>query len=187
MNSVRAVDACRGDRPLIVGTVGTDHHRFDRLVDWMDAWVARRTQTAPPRFEALIQHGTSRTPEFARAAALLDATEFASVLGRAAAVVTCGPGTMMECRQAGLLPIALPRRGELDEHVDDHQVAFARHAAAHGLVHLVESELELAAALDAALDDPDRYRIAVAPGPAAAIARIAALVAALAAGGGAER
>ena len=28
-----------GDRRTVLVTVGTDHHRFDRLIGWIDAWA----------------------------------------------------------------------------------------------------------------------------------------------------
>ncbi len=165
------------ERRLIVGTVGTDHHRFDRLVDWIDRWVsARSTEGSLPGFEVIVQHGTSRPPSIASGVELLPTDELAALITQAAAVVACGPGTMMECRLAGLRPIAVPRRRELREHVDGHQVAFARLVAGRGLVELVETETALARALDAAVADPTHYRIASPAEPAPGIARVGELV-----------
>jgi UDP-N-acetylglucosamine transferase subunit ALG13 len=66
----------------------------------------------------------------------------------------------MDCRRAGAKPIVVPRRRALGEHVDDHQVLFARRAARAGDVDLVESEEQLTSILDAALSEPDARRIA---------------------------
>ena len=46
--------------PHVVRHVGTDHHRFDRLVDWVDRWTsAERVRNA------LVQHGTSQAADVA--------------------------------------------------------------------------------------------------------------------------
>ncbi len=44
-----------------------------------------------------------------------------------ATVVVChgGPGTVTEARDAGHVPLCMPRDPELGEHVDDHQQRFA--------------------------------------------------------------
>ncbi len=49
------VDTTR--RPLVFATVGTDHHRFERLMDWMDAWGAH------PEARLVVQHGNARVIE----------------------------------------------------------------------------------------------------------------------------
>jgi len=42
--------------PLVLVTVGTDHHPFDRLVGWIDRW-------APPgRVRLVVQYGTAVPP-----------------------------------------------------------------------------------------------------------------------------
>ena len=47
------LDAAPRPRPLVFVTVGSDHHRFDRLVSWVDAWAAGRD------VDCVIQYGTS--------------------------------------------------------------------------------------------------------------------------------
>jgi UDP-N-acetylglucosamine transferase subunit ALG13 len=135
--------------PLVFVTVGTDHHPFDRLVGWIDAWLAGG---AEERVRCLIQTGTSMPPLH---------TEFDQYFGyqqmetflTEAAVVVChgGPGTVMMSRWAGKRPIVVPRRHDLREHVDDHQVAFARRIAAEGEIALAEDAATLTAHLEEAL------------------------------------
>ena len=44
--------------PLVVALAGTDHHPFDRLVEWVDAAALRH-----PDVRFLVQHGgTTRAP-----------------------------------------------------------------------------------------------------------------------------
>jgi hypothetical protein len=65
----------------------------------------------------------------------------------------------MDARRVGVKPIVVPRRRALNEHVDDHQVLFARRVAEAGYIELVEAEDALRVALDAAIADPSAYRI----------------------------
>ena len=139
---------------MVLVTVGTDHHPFDRLVEWADAWCLRH-----PEVEVVVQHGTARAPRRASAHALLGATEFAALLSRADAVVCAGgPGVIMEARRAGIRPIVVPRRADLGEHVDDHQRAFANFMAGRGEGTLVEDAPALVGALDRLVADRTAYR-----------------------------
>ena len=145
-----------GGRPLLVVTVGTDHHPFDRLIRWVDAWLA--AERAEVR--CLMQTGTSAPPT-RRAAwqAYLEFEALQAAMGEAA-VVVChgGPGTILGARNAGTIPVVVPRQAGLGEHVDDHQVVFARHLAAAGSVFLAESEAGLGALLDQATVEPAAFR-----------------------------
>ena len=141
---------------LVLGTVGTDHHPFDRLVRWIDAWAL----VAAPKVDCFVQTGPARAPENAAWARSLPHDRLQELMSRAVAVVChAGPGTIMDCRRAGLKPIVLPRRRSLGEVVDDHQLSFARRLAGLGHVELVQTENEFKAALDAVVDDPLTYRI----------------------------
>lgn len=134
---------CDGDAVLVLTLVGTDHHPFDRLVSWVDAW-----SFAHPDVECLVQYGTSQPPRHADGRALFSHAEIRALLGRAD-VVVChgGPSTIIEARRSGLRPIAVPRTAELDEHVDNHQGHFVARLAAAGLVRAVYEEDDFEAAL----------------------------------------
>ncbi len=145
------------DRPLLLVTVGTDHHPFDRLVRWVDAWLA--SGAVPLR--CLMQIGTSAPPQ--GPAAWQVYLEF-EALHRAmaeAAVVVChgGPGTILGARQAGVIPVVVPRQARLGEHVDDHQVLFTRRLAASGHIRVVETEAQLHALLDRVAVEPNAFRV----------------------------
>lgn len=141
---------------LVLGTVGTDHHPFDRLVTWLDAWYARQD---PARVRCVIQTGTSAPARHAESVATLPYEQLADLLRRADAVVCHGgPGTIMECRGVGLRPISVPRRVGLGEHVDDHQAVFTRRVARSGLLEIAETEDTLTAHLDSVLAHPERFR-----------------------------
>ena len=125
--------------------VGTDHHRFDRLVDWVDRWASDSGA------DVLVQHGTSRPPQVATGLPYLDWHKMQSEIAAADVVVSHGgPATISEAREAGHMPIVVPRDPARDEHIDDHQQLFSRRLAASRLVTVVEDEAGLRAALDAA-------------------------------------
>jgi UDP-N-acetylglucosamine transferase subunit ALG13 len=144
--------------PLLLVTVGTDHHPFDRLVRWADAWLAGH----PGQLRCLMQTGTSAPPTGGvgewRAYLEFDALQAAR---SAAAAVVChgGPGTILGARQGGAVPIVVPRQHRLGEHVDDHQVAFSRRLAADGGgIHLAETEADLHRLLDRVAVEPAAFR-----------------------------
>jgi UDP-N-acetylglucosamine transferase subunit ALG13 len=163
------------ETPLVVVTVGTDHHRFDRLVRWMDDWYAERGGTV----RVVAQTGTAeRSGAFPCAPYLAPADLDEAV--RAATVVVShgGPATIMGIRTRGLLPIVVPRDPVHDEHVDDHQQRFGRWLSARGEIVLATTEVELHGRLDAALAEPSAFRLADGPVDprAEAVARFGVLV-----------
>jgi UDP-N-acetylglucosamine transferase subunit ALG13 len=158
--------------PLVFVTVGTDHHPFDRLIDWVDRWAP-----AAPEVRLMVQYGTAHAPAHAAGTPFVGPDEFASTLDTAAAVVCSGgPGAIMETRAAGLRPIVVPRRAGLGEHVDDHQRRFADFMSTRDLVTLADDEAALDAALDALVSDPDAYRIDQQDAAPPGIARIGSLI-----------
>ena len=158
--------------PFVFVTVGTDHHPFARLVDWIDCWSHRA-----PHVRIVVQYGTAPAPQDVEGRAFVDPTEFRALLGEADAIVCSGgPGAIMETRAAGLRPIVVPRRSNLGEHVDDHQRAFADFMAQRGLVTLADDEPALDAALDALLADTHTHRIDRDASTAPGIERIGALI-----------
>jgi UDP-N-acetylglucosamine transferase subunit ALG13 len=160
--------------PLVLVAVGTDYHPFDRLVEWVDRWAA---DAGPARAEVLVQHGTSKEPTVARGVSLLDHAALQDAMDRAAVVVTHGgPATIMEVRRRDRLPVCVPRDPARGEHVDDHQMLFARRMGAAGVVRLAETEQDLRAALDEALDRPDRFTVGAGVSKAPGLDRFADLV-----------
>lgn len=140
---------------LVFVTVGTDHHPFDRLVGWADS---AHTHPRLPSF--FIQWGTSTAPAHASGSAFVNFDEMAARMGEAAAVVTHGgPATIMQVRQAGLVPIVVPRRQPFGEHVDDHQWRFARRLGELGEAVLVEDQEAFRAALELLTSDPAAFRL----------------------------
>ena len=143
--------------PLVLVTVGSDHHPFDRLVRWVDAWVA----TASGDFRCVVQYGTSTPPRHAEGHDFLPHDQLQALMRDATVIVTQGgPMSVVEARQAGSVPITVPRTSALGEHVDDHQHAFCGRLAEEGLLHLPADEADLHRLIDAGLDDPERFAAA---------------------------
>jgi UDP-N-acetylglucosamine transferase subunit ALG13 len=160
---------CVGTVDVLV-VVGTDHHRFDRVVRWTDEWLRRR-----PGASALVQYGTSAAPTAADGRPLVPHAQLQELMRSARVVVSHGgPATITEIRKLGKLPVCVPRDPALDEHVDGHQQRFARRMGASGFVVLCESQEAFEASLDAAMEDPASFSV-TADGEAE---RIAATVAA---------
>ncbi len=162
---------------MIFVTVGTNEARFERLVE-----AAGRI---PPGEEIVIQTGHCRAaPPRARCVDFLPFEEMADHARRARVVVShAGVGSIMLALMAGRRPVVVPRRADLGEAVDDHQLPLARRMADAGLVLLVEDPDDLAAAVAR-----DGAREPVRPGEGTDLARelhdyLSALVP-LAAGGG---
>jgi UDP-N-acetylglucosamine transferase subunit ALG13 len=150
-------------RRTVLAMVGTDVHRFDRLVDWLERWHTGRAN-ALPEVRLVVQHGSSRAPRLPEATPFLAHDDLQRAMTEAD-VVVChgGPATITEARRHGHLPIVVPRDPAHHEHVDNHQQLFARRLGVAGMVRLVESEADLVEALDKGVADPLAYALAADP------------------------
>ncbi|KOX09055.1 glycosyltransferase [Micromonospora profundi] len=157
--------------------VGTDKHRFDRLVDWLAQWHAKVDRPVA----LTVQHGHTEAPQLPGAVPFLGHDDLQRAMADADLVVCHGgPATILEARRHGHLPIVVPRDPVHGEHVDDHQQLFARRLGAAGLVALCETREALHDALDAGHADPSRYAVAADPDAhearRAAVARVGQIV-----------
>ena len=156
----------------VLVSVGTDHHRFDRLIDWIDRWAARN-----PSVPVVVQRGTSRAPATAHSVDLMAYDDMIGLMAGADAVVLQGgPAGIVDARGQGRLPIVVPRRPDLHEHVDGHQITFCRWMAGRGQITLAETEAALHARLDAVLADPAIGRTTADQDGAAAVRAFSAAV-----------
>jgi UDP-N-acetylglucosamine transferase subunit ALG13 len=154
----------RFEHVSLVVSVGTDHHPFDRLMAWVDAWLDMQHGVYGT---CVVQSGTSRPPRLARSSASMPHDELLRLMREARAVVTHGgPATICDARDAGKIPVVVPRRRDLGEHVDDHQVAFCKRASAEGWIKLASGREAFLAQLSRAVCDGPGQPAAplVAPG-----------------------
>ena len=99
-----------------------------------------------------IQHGTTPLPAGWRGSPMLEPSELEAKVAQARVVITHGgPATISIARRLGRLPLVIPRRAVLGEHVDDHQLWYARRLEAAGEVILV---LDVARLTDIVLGYP---------------------------------
>ncbi|MGH3097556.1 MAG: glycosyltransferase [Streptosporangiales bacterium] len=159
-----------GRNDLVV-TVGTDHHPFDRLIEWVNSWLDTTSQ-GPGQLRCVVQHGASRPPDNGKAICRMPRDELVKLMGASDLVVGhAGPGTIADSRAQGRLPVVVPRLARLGEAVDDHQVAFSARLEAAGLVRVAADEQQLHGLLDNALAHPSSLRIPRRADPAHATAR----------------
>ena len=163
--------------PLLFATVGTESYPFERLVRWVDSWAV-----SAPGVRCFVQHGAAAPPRHAEGAPFLAFHEVEELL-REAEVVVChgGTGTIVLSRRQGLVPVVVPRARAHGEHVDDHQVRFARRLAALGEVEMAESEERLHVLLNEAFSGKRSMRGRPVDAPPEGVERFARLVDALAA------
>lgn len=114
------------DLPLVAVLVGTDHHPFNRLVDWSlhlaeEGWARWFIQYGTSHFEP------SEDPRVS-GARVVGSEDLTEVLEAASCVVVHGgPGLLMDAWLAGHTPVVVARDPALGEHVDQHQQRFVAH------------------------------------------------------------
>lgn len=98
-------------------TVGTKEYQFDRLINAMD------------KEGVVMQIGTSIKPtnakyfEFLKKQEIYDWMNWCDVI-----VCHAGTGTVMEAIDSGKKVVVFPRQVKFLEHIDDHQIDFAKYA-----------------------------------------------------------
>jgi len=127
---------------MIFLTVGTEQFDFDRMVE-----AADRLAIALADEEVFIQIGTNRRcPNHAQWERWLSYEGFVQRIEDARIVVThAGAGSLLSCAWRKKVAVAMPRRQEYGEHVDNHQVEFAQRMAAMGHALIAETPEELCA------------------------------------------
>ncbi len=128
-------------------SVGNARHPFRRLLDA----VARLAPRLPQ--PVIVQHG--HTPFAAagcQAVAFLGMADFARRVSEAELLILhAGAGSVIHAIEAGKRPVVMPRRADLGEHVNNHQLEFARVLGETGRVVVAETPERLEAAIAEAL------------------------------------
>jgi UDP-N-acetylglucosamine transferase subunit ALG13 len=157
-------------RLRVVVAVGTHEQPFSRLLK-----IAEHCATAVGGVEWVVQSGAVRReldwavetqPYFAHSDLLarIDAADL--VLSHAS------PGTVFDALAGASQPLVVPRRREYGEHVNDHQVRFARRLGDLGLAWTADDAYAAAAAIErAAAEGVDLRRARVREAHAASIER----------------
>ncbi len=130
---------------MIFVTVG-GQMPFDRLIRAVDEWAESRGRGDEVFAQIAGGEHTPRSCEWVR---LLSAAEFREKVESATAIVAhAGMGSILTALEAGKPILVLPRRGDLRETRNDHQIATARALSERGQVHIAMDESELPARLD---------------------------------------
>lgn len=118
---------------------------FDRLIRTVDEWAGRTGRT-----DVLAQIGPADwEPRHIKWVRFMDSPEFNHQLNAASVVVShAGMGTILSALYVGKPLLVMPRRGDLRETRNDHQLATARQFQRLGNVHVALDEHELAGKLD---------------------------------------
>lgn len=109
---------------MIFVTVGTHEQQFNRLLEEMD----RLVETGVIKEEVFIQTGFSTyEPKHCKWSKLIPFKEMDKRVKEARIVITHGgPASFIAPLQVGKTPIVVPRQFEFDEHVNNHQLEFAK-------------------------------------------------------------
>ncbi len=114
---------------------GTERFAFDRLVKQVDKLRGENKICE----DVFVQLGScTHEPRHCEWERFLDFSAMRAKVDEATLVVAhAGAGTTLLCLQRGKRPILVPRRKQYGEHVDEHQVPFARMMSDAGAVELV--------------------------------------------------
>ena len=140
---------------MIFVTVGTHEQQFNRLVEYMDEWAKQHDE------EVVIQTGYSTyEPKKARWQKFYGYKEISELVNEARIVITHGgPSSFFAALQIGKVPVVVPRKKELEEHINNHQINFCREVAnrqkniieiedINELGHVIDKYDEIVASLD---------------------------------------
>ena len=109
---------------MIFVTVGTHEQQFDRLVRAIDELRADEMINEP----VFVQTGyCTFEPNHCEHSKFVPFKRMKEMMAQADVVITHGgPSSFIEAMAAGKVPVVVPRRGDLGEHVNDHQADFVR-------------------------------------------------------------
>ncbi len=109
---------------MIFVTVGTHEQPFDRLLKCIDKMV----EDKKIKEKVIIQKGyTEYEPKYCESYKLIGYDEMKGYIDKARIVITHGgPASFIAPLSIGKIPIVVPRKKEFNEHVNNHQLDFAR-------------------------------------------------------------
>ena len=110
---------------MIFVTVGTHEQQFNRLIEYMDIWASEHDE------KVVIQTGySSYEPQYCEWNKFFPYQKMVEMVKRARIVITHGgPSSFIMPLQIGKTPIVVPRQHKFNEHINDHQVEFARNVS----------------------------------------------------------
>jgi UDP-N-acetylglucosamine transferase subunit ALG13 len=133
---------------MMLVALGTHPQPMDALLRELDRLVADGTIAEP----VLVQSAAyGYRPEHLETVDVLRADVLEQRIREAEVVISHGgPGVLASARAAGRVPVVVPRQHGRGEHVDDHQVAYARRLATQPGYEVVLDLADLEPAFDRA-------------------------------------
>lgn len=122
---------------MIFVTVGTHEQPFNRLIKTVDELKRDGVITE----DVMMQTGFSTyEPQYCKWSKLISYQDMVKNVENARIVITHGgPASFIMPLQIGKTPIVVPRQHKFEEHINDHQVEFARNVVERmGTIILVE-------------------------------------------------
>ena len=112
---------------MIFVTVGTHEQTFNRLIEYID----KLKRDGIISEEVIMQTGFSTyEPKYCKWSRLIPYREMVKNVAEARIVITHGgPASFIMTLQIGKTPIVVPRQKQFNEHVNDHQLDFAKAVA----------------------------------------------------------
>ena len=109
---------------MIFVTVGTHEQPFNRLVEYVD----KLRKNGSIDEEVIIQTGyCTYEPQYCKWSSIIPYEEMAQNIKNARIVISHGgPASFLMALQMGKVPVVVPRMYKYGEHVNDHQVEFAK-------------------------------------------------------------
>jgi beta-1,4-N-acetylglucosaminyltransferase len=130
-------------------SVGNASQPYSRLLEAVCEIAPQLPQPVFVQFGAAQSFACSAC---AGGVAFLDMEEFAKRVADAELLILhAGAGSVIHAVRAGKIPIVIPRRASLGEHVDDHQMEFARELEKAGKVFVAHDAATLMQAVDAVI------------------------------------
>lgn len=149
-------------------SVGNATQPFYRLLD-----AVRANLAALPK-PLFVQYGAASDifGPACSAAAFVDMDEFARRVADAQLLILhAGAGSILHAARAGKVPVVMPRRASLGEHVDDHQIEFTKELARMRRIVVCEQASSLTAAAAEALELQHRLTAQPAEAPMVRLVR----------------
>lgn len=126
---------------MIFVSVGTHEQQFDRLISEVD----RLKKDNIIHEDVIIQSGYSTfIPKYCEKREMVSYREMEMLSKESTIMITHGgPGTIMQAWKYGKKPIVVPRNPIYQEHVDEHQIMFARRLHRENKIICIEKIGEL--------------------------------------------
>ncbi len=125
---------------MIFVTVGTHEQQFNRLIEFID----KMKQDGKIEDEVVMQIGYSTyEPKYCKWDKLIPYSQMEQNVKNARIVITHGgPASFIMPLRMGKIPVVVPRQHDFDEHVNNHQVEFAKEVSErmHTIIPVVNIE-----------------------------------------------